>query len=383
MGKEYKYRKKKVYNGVTIDVKADTAEALGEKFARKVFEIDHALSTTGSSTIVNKWVEYYFDTYIAESVGDGTLADRKAMYNKHLKPYIGAMKIRDVSASDCQAAVNRLKGYSKDRIDKMCQLIYNIFDKARAERMIPVNPAEDLVHIPGENGRRRSATMQEIAMMLLTADAHKAGLWIRTIWLCGFRPAETDTFMGSHINYDAGLVFIDGTKTESAKRIVPVPADLLNDFRLRNLHPEKPVFRNAHGYRMRKSSRAKLWESFKREMNIRAGCKVYRNQLKETVIADDLVPYCFRHSFATDLKDANIPYSIRQELLGHSKGSVTDRYTHRSEASLNLAREHLEQFRKEQAEEIKIMQQQIIKNGYDAGEKMTEDLTYKYFPGLV
>ena len=114
MGKEYKYRKKKVYNGVTIDVKADTAEALGEKFARKVFEIDHALSTTGSSTIVNKWVEYYFDTYIAESVGDGTLADRKAMYNKHLKPYIGAMKIRDVSASDCQAAVNRLKGYSKE-----------------------------------------------------------------------------------------------------------------------------------------------------------------------------------------------------------------------------------------------------------------------------
>ena len=135
-------------------------------------------------------------------------------------------------------------------------------------------------------------------MMLLTADSHRAGLWIRTIWLCGFRPAETDTFMGSHINYDAGLVFIDGTKTESAKsRLVPVPADLLNDFRLRNLHPEKPVFRNAHGYRMRKSSRAKLWESFKREMNIRAGCKVYRNQLTETVIADQSCAVLFQALF--------------------------------------------------------------------------------------
>ena len=49
-----------------------------------------------------------------------------------------------------------------------------------------------------------------------------------------------------------------------------------------------------------------MWHSFLREMNVKAGCEVYRNAVKEPKVADDLVPYCFRHSFATDLKDANI-----------------------------------------------------------------------------
>lgn len=382
VSKGYKYRKRKVYNGVTIDVKANTEEELGEKYARKKFEIDHALSTTGGNTLVNKWVEFFFDTYMSGSIGDDTLTDRQNMYKNHIRPYIGALRIREVSAGDCQEIVNRMQGYSKDRINKLCQLLFNIFDKARRERMILSNPAEDLTRIPGEDKKRRAATMQEVAMMLLVAKEHRAGLWLRTIWRCGFRPSETDIFRGAHINYEAGLIFIDGTKTASARRIVPASADLLEDFKALDRKSDDLIFQNTQGYQMRKSSRAKLWNSFKREMNIKAGCRVYKNQLQETVIADDLVPYCFRHSFATDLKDANIPYRIRQELLGHSDGSVTDRYTHRSEVSLNTARKLLIEFRIEQDEKIKEIQRNILKNGYDASEKQSEDLTYKYFPKL-
>lgn len=383
MSSTYKYRKKVVYKGVNLDIKAHTEEELGIKYAKKVFEIDNAISTSGGNTLVNKWAEHYFDTYVAESVSDGTCKDRKHMYCKHARPYIGSAKLNDISASQCQDIVNRMKGFSRDRVDKMCQLLFNIFDKARKEGLISRNPAEDIERIPSKNGEGRAATMQERALMLMEAKGHKAGLWLRTILYCGFRPGETDRFKGKHINYDAGLIFIDGTKSAAAKRIVPVPKKLLSDLRSLDLSPEENVFKNTYGDQMRKSSRAKLWNSFKREMNIKAGCKVYRNQLiKPLPIAEDLVPYCFRHSFATDLKDANVPYRIRQELLGHANGSVTDRYTHRTEASLNTARELLEIFREKQDKEIEKMQSNILKNGYKPEINHGEDLSYKYFPDL-
>jgi len=104
--------------------------------------------------------------------------------------------------------------------------------------------------------------------------------------------------------------------------------------------------------------------------------------VQDPVVAPDLIPYYFRHAFATDLKDANIPYRIRQELLGHSDGSVTDRYTHRTEKSLNTARELLEMFRAEQDQEIHELQEKILRDGYDAAAPVREDLADKFFPDL-
>lgn len=380
---KYEYRKRDVYAGVVIDIKAHSEEELNIKYAKKIANIEKGQITTGGSTSVNRWTEHFFDTYVAEKVSDGVLLDRKYMYRKHIRPYIGSMRIMDVNTGHCQNIINKMNGMSKDRIDKGCQLLYNIFKRARAEKLIYENPAEDLVRPTAKDGQGRPATMQERTMMLMVAKQHHAGLWVKAMLFCGFRPGETDRFLSKHINYDAGLIFIDGTKSAAAKRIVPAPSELLEEFKALNRSPNEYIFQNAYGDKMRKSSRAKLWNSFKREMNILAGCKVYRNQLQEPyMIADDLIPYCCRHTFATDLKDANIPYRIRQELLGHSKSSVTDTYTHRTESSLKTGTELLWKFRQEQAKEIYAMEERIKTIGYKTSEKFTEDLTHKYFPDL-
>lgn len=381
---EYPYRKKGTYAGIPYDIKARTEEDLGIKYARRIDAIKKGTLTSGGSTPVNKWAEKYFDSYVSEKVSNGVLEDRKSMYRNHIAPYIGVMKIKDVNSGHCQKVANNMKGYSGDRIDKCCQLMYNMFKKAKSEKLIYENPADDIVRPDGEDKKGRPATMQERAFMLMVGKNHKAGLWLRTILYCGFRPGETDTFKGGHINYDAGLIYIDGTKSDAAKRIVPAPAHLLADLKALNRKPNEYIFQNAYGDRMRKSSRAKLWNSFKNEMNIRAGCKIYRNQVQEPfAIADDLIPYCFRHSFATDLKDARIPFRIRQELLGHAGSSVTDGYTHRTETSLKIAAALLDKFRAEQEAEVIAEQKKILELGYKREEKITEDLTHKFFPDLL
>lgn len=381
---EYPYRKKGTYAGIPYDIKARTEEELGIKYARRIDAIKKGTLTSGGSTPVNKWAEKYFDSYVSEKVSNGVLEDRKSMYKNHIAPYIGVMKIRDVNSGHCQKVADNMKGYSGDRIDKCCQLMYNMFKRAKTEKLIYENPADDIARPDGEDNKGRPATMQERAFMLMVGETHKAGLWLKTILYCGFRPGETDRFKGGHINYDAGLVYIDGTKSDAAKRIVPAPAELLAELKALNRSPNEYIFQNSYGGQMKKSSRAKLWNSFKKEMNIRAGCKVYRNQVQEPfIMADDLIPYCFRHSFATDLKDAKIPFRIRQEVLGHAGDTVTDGYTHRTETSLKIATSLLEKFRAEQTKEIVATQKRILEFGYKKEDKITEDLTHKFFPNLL
>lgn len=66
------------------------------------------------------------------------------------------------------------------------------------------------------------------------------------------------------------------------------------------------------------------------------GAKVYRNQIIESKLSDDLTPYCLRHTFCTDLQKAGVPINVAKELMGHSDISITANiYTHRDNLILH------------------------------------------------
>ena len=69
------------------------------------------------------------------------------------------------------------------------------------------------------------------------------------------------------------------------------------------------------------------------------GCKVFRNEvLPPFWVADDLVPYCLRHTYCTDLQAAGVPINIAKEFMGHSDISTTANiYTHSSDEAVSTA----------------------------------------------
>ena len=44
-----------------------------------------------------------------------------------------------------------------------------------------------------------------------------------------------------------------------------------------------------------------------------------------SVVAADLVPYCLRHTFGTDLQDAGVPLNVARYLMGHADVSTTSK----------------------------------------------------------
>jgi len=75
------------------------------------------------------------------------------------------------------------------------------------------------------------------------------------------------------------------------------------------------------------------------------GATVYRNQIIESNVAGDLVPYCLRHTYGTDLQDAGVPINIAKYLMGHSDISMTANiYTHTTETAIQDAADKINKY---------------------------------------
>ena len=112
---------------------------------------------------------------------------------------------------------------------------------------------------------------------------------------------------------------------------------------IKNTPPDEYIAQNTTGNKLNKTARERVWKSFKRQLNIEMGCKVYRNQLIPPYpLAPDLVPYCCRHEFCTDLARRHVDIRIAQKLMGHSDIQLTANiYTNLNQDDLSSIAEML------------------------------------------
>jgi integrase len=61
-------------------------------------------------------------------------------------------------------------------------------------------------------------------------------------------------------------------------------------------------------------------------------------------VADDLVMYCLRHTYGTDLQRAGVSINVARELMGHSSVTITEGYTHKSKEAFNAAAKLINEF---------------------------------------
>lgn len=352
--KKYKFTKTFTYDGKRYYMRGDSIQECFEKWARKLADLESGKKQITKNMRFDAWTKEWLETYKEPTVSAETLDSYKSNIRVHILPLLGPMPLKSIKAIHCQRVINQMTGMSAKMLSRVSQLMFSIFDDALDNDLIAENPARKLKIPKGTKNPRRAITPTERKYILMTADKHRAGLWVLLMLYCGLRPAEAAGLRWMDVNIkDKTLTVIQAAKrsgtigspkTDAGRRKIPIPDALLE--RLEPKEPYDYVCTNTQGNRLTSTPMQRLWKSFKNQMNIEMGCQTSNRgiALPPYRVADDLVPYCLRHTYCTDLRDAGVDITVAKYLMGHSSIAITSEiYTHQTDDAFSDAADKINQ----------------------------------------
>lgn len=305
---------------------------------------------------VGEWVKICKETY-RQNVNDAYLVNDDAPYNR-LVNELGYVQMKDVTESDLQAALNKVSGMSFSTVNKYKYCLIKVFEKARRNKIIPDNPAEDLIMPPFNKGTHRALELWEIELIIKYWSEPRlyAGLWVMIMMLAGLRRGEMMALDWSAVDMTNRLLtvsrtavikgnqseIVDRTKTDAGLRTIPICQrlyDALDSVPVSKRHGL--VCLSAKGKQLSETAASRGIEMFCTAIERAANGEPMfqhgrRNDLKKDTQSEHRIRFAFRmhdlrHTFATLLYNANIDIKTAQYWLGHSDTKMTlDLYTHLS-----------------------------------------------------
>lgn len=330
-------RKTARYNGKKYEATGKTELEAMTKLAEKLAAAKRGEELVSGAMTVNSWYKQWLELYkIPKGLTAKSLAMYDEKYNGYIRPVIGHLKLKDVKDVHLQKILNGQAGRSASHVKKIRMLLQELFKRARQSRLIAYDPAE-LLELPTvKQGHRRSITDEERKTIMAVAEHHRAGLWILTLLYTGMRPGETAALTWADVDFEnneihihaakeSGSRSIKGPKTASGVRDIPIHSDLAWRLKKAKGSAFSLVFPTKAGTIQNESSMRRMWNSFVKAMEQQSGS-----------VADDLTPYCLRHTFCTDLQRAGVSINVAKELMGHADIQTTANiYTHRDNETLH------------------------------------------------
>lgn len=338
------------YEGKRYEATGKTAKAATQKAAIMLDKLKRGEISISGNMTVKRWAYEWLETYKRPSVGEGQYRNYRIHIDGVILPSIGSLTLKSVKDVHLQKILNSRAGKSKSDLSKLRMTTKAIFQRAYQSKLIARNPAEFLELPVGTEGKRRSITDVERKVILNLAETHYAGLWILTLLYTGMRPGETRALDWRHIDFTKKIIHVEQAmkahtttigepKSAAGIRDIPIPDTLYTALLSARKEPFDPVFTKpkARG-RHTDNSMVAMWNNFKRALDISMGAKMVNNQIILSIVAPDLIPYCLRHTYCTDLQDAGVPINIARYLMGHSNISVTAKiYTHTTDKAIKEA----------------------------------------------
>lgn len=323
MPKKYKYRKDFTIDGRRYTVYANTKRELIEKETRKRIAIENDDCRIDSSMLLRDWADQCVETYKTNQK-EVTRQKYVSRMNHCILEPIGDMRLKDIKPLHCQNVMNLQAGNSRTQINEVYQTLLFLFKHAVANGLLKSNPAEHIIKPKYEWHHRRALTANEREHCIKVGRTDRRYYYFLLMLYCGCRPSEAAAAKGSDIRILSNgmpALHIRGTKSDNADRVVPMPQDFYD--LIKWIPADEPIAMTNRGP-VTENNRTRIWESFKRQLNISMGCKVYRNALVPPYpLSPDLVPYCLRHEYCTELARRGIDIRIAQKLMGHSDIKLT------------------------------------------------------------
>lgn len=364
-------------NGHRYEGKGKTKAEARKKLAAKIEAASKGDIGISGDMTVKRWAALWLDTYCKprirkpgepKSKGTTTEATYKEAEQRcrlYIVPAIGNLKMSEVTTPHLQMILNDIKDSSFSLVSKVSITIKKMFRQAAIDRVIPYDPSLGLVLPATKKGKRRGLTDAEREFFYRAAQKNQHGLLFRFLAATGLRPNELAALRVGDVDIEKRLVHVTqavetGTqeigmpKTASGIRFTVIntaddPA-IAEDIKalIDKRNADEFLFVKRDGGMLTRQALKIYWESFSRTWDIEMGAEMTPHghiydpsDLKADGtplypdpsdpskprnghrLPPDVVTYCLRHTFGTDMKRRKVPVEVTKYLMGHSDITTT------------------------------------------------------------
>ncbi|MER6597314.1 tyrosine-type recombinase/integrase [Streptomyces californicus] len=310
-----------------------TKTEVREKIRDLKKEVAAGVRTPANYTVenaVNDWLERGLKGRDAQ-----TVAKNRTLADKHLIPFVGKAKLKDLSADDVDDWLNsRVEALSTRSLRDVLAILRRSIEHAQRRDKAVRNVAL-LVTVPeGRAGRPSKALNLEQAKAVLgAARGSRLYAYLVLSLLGGVRTEEARPLTWDHVylNPEDGIpphvavwrsVRRHGeTKTRKSRRTIALPKQVV-DVLVEHLRWQKQE-RASHGIEWRPDGRVFTTRSGEPldAANVR---RDFRAIVKKAGLDPEWTPRELRHSFVSLLSDHGIPLERIAMLVGHSSQATTE-----------------------------------------------------------
>jgi integrase len=337
-----KRRRKKV-EGKT---RREVAEQLA-KFREQLGDgVDLTKRTEATRHILDRWItDVYAATASPSSVQKYRWAFDKA------NPFIGEIPVQKLTSMRAQELITDLTGIglAAASVGQIIACLRYAFDHIRKPwRLITHNPFEDVVKPRPETKKAIFLSPAQAQALLAAAQSHRLYAAIRIMLSLGLRRGEVCALRWDDIDFENRRLTVKATlnfiktigriegkpKSESSRRILPIPAALLAALRWHKAAQDRERELLGYGKSDYVFTAAESDNSLNPN-NLYAAVKLI---IRETDLPQDLTPHDLRHSCASFLIAQNVHAKVISAILGHASIRITlDLYGHLFPAQLDDA----------------------------------------------
>lgn len=351
-------------------VSGKTRQEVAEKITKIARELQTGTYTDSDKITLGEWLDLWVETYSKPTVRPSTYDSYKQLIRTHLKPNLGNIPLQKLQPHHIQRFYNdRLKTkrtprtmpkdekkrkeimadmptLSTSTIRHMHVVLRQALEQAVKERRILVNPAKATKPPKVTRPEASYLNAEQVAKFLEVASKDKwysaflvtLGTGLRLGELCALKWENVDLKKGViHVKESVHRVSNDNPagpktklivqppKTEKAKRIVPLPVNVLQE--LKRIKRKQAELKLKLGQVYNDQDYVFCWEDGR---IIDPG---YLSKHFKKIISqcgyEGVTFHSLRHSYASALLAMGEHPKVVQELLGHAQISMTlDTYSH-------------------------------------------------------
>lgn len=272
------------------------------------------------SEFANKWL----NDYARGNVRERTANDYSTIILRHLNPAFSDKKISEISPADVQSylADKGRSDLSAPTINKSLVILKAILSKASEWGYIRENPAQHIKRLREPHKEMAFLAPDEIRRFLEAADPEYLLLFTTAVFT-GLRQGELLALRWGSLDLPKGLLYVTRTyhpvygfgepKSDTSKRAVYLPPELIEMFQARVGDPEDLIFTNSAGGPLDPSALLR---------------RQFHPALKRAAVRD-IRFHDLRHTYAALMISIGASIKLLQQQMGHSSARFTlDRYGH-------------------------------------------------------